>query len=574
MKENLEKIRHSLAHLMASAVYELMPEAKFGIGPTIEDGFYYDFELPRTLIPEDLEIIEKKIKKRIANKIDFEGKEILVDEGKKFFEAGKQPFKVELIEDLKQDGTKKVTIFKSGDFVDLCSGPHVKNSSEINPKAFKLISIAGAYWKGDEKNPMLQRIYGVAFESKKELDKYLKQKEEAKKRDHRVIGKKMDLFSFHKEAPGMPFWHPNGVIIFDTLVERWRKIQKKFGYSEIRLPDLLDIELWKRSGHYEHYKDGMFFTKNEGKTLALRPMDCPGAVLYYSENLHSYNEMPIRLNELGTVYRNEQSGELHGLMRVQEITQDDAHIFITEEMIEGEVTEVLKIMEKIYVPFDMEKGIFLATRPDNAMGDEKTWEKAEKALRKALERNKIKYGLKEKDGAFYGPKIDIHINDSLGRTWQMGTIQLDFFMPERFKLKYIDKNGKEKTPVMIHRALMGSLERFIGILIEHYGGHFPLWLAPEQARILPVSDKFNDYGEKIIAELQKAGIRTKLDDSNESLGKKIRNAEIEKVPYMLIIGEKEKESSSVAVRENQEGDMGIKNVNDLVKGMKKEIKKY
>lgn len=572
MGKNLETIRHSFAHVLAAAVYQMFPEAKFGIGPTIENGFYYDFELPRTLIPEDLEIIEGKMKDIIKSDVKFEKKEVEVSEAKKFFEEAKQPYKIELIEDLKAEEKKKVTIYKSGDFVDLCSGPHVESTKDLNPKAFKLTSIAGAYWRGNENNAMLQRIYGVAFEKEEDLKKFLAQEEEAKKRDHRVIGKAMDLFSFHEEAPGMPFWHGNGVIIFDTLVDRWRKIQESHGYLEIRLPDLLDQGLWVKSGHYDHYKDGMFFTGEKENKLALRPMDCPGAILYYQEKLHSYHEMPIRLSELGTVYRKEQSGELHGLMRVQHITQDDAHIFISEEMIEDEVIEVLKIMDEIYKPFDMKHEIFLSTKPDNAMGDIKTWQKAENALKSALKQNKTNYSIKEKDGAFYGPKIDIHLKDSLGRTWQTGTIQLDFFMPERFKLKYIDQNGKEKTPVMIHRALMGSLERFIGILIEHYGGLFPLWLAPEQVRILPISDKFNDYAQKALEELVAADIRAKIDDSNESLGKKIRNAELEKVPYMFIVGEKEKKAGTVSVRHHSKGDLGTKKLEEILKILVGEIK--
>jgi len=559
---NIETIRHSLSHVLAAAVLELYPDAKLGIGPAIDNGFYYDFDFAKDLIPEDLPKIEKKMHEIIKKDTMFEKEELDIDSAIKLF--SNQPYKVELITDLKSEKEDKVSTYKTGEFIDLCKGPHAANTLELENIAFELDKIAGAYWKGDEKNKMLQRIYALAFGTKDELEKYLEQRKEAKKRDHRKIGKELELFSFHEEGPGMPFWHPKGLLMFDILVDRWRKIQKEHGYREVRLPILLDVELWKRSGHFDHYKDGMFFTENEGKKLALRPMDCPGAILYYQEKLHSYQEMPIRLSELGTVYRKEQSGELHGLMRVQSITQDDAHIFITEEMIEEEIIKVIKIMEEIYQPFDLERKVYLSTRPDDAMGDIKIWQKAENALQSALDKNKIKYNIKEKDGAFYGPKIDIEVKDSLGRSWQTGTIQLDFFMPERFELEYVAKDGNKKRPVMIHRALMGSLERFIGIITEHYAGVFPIWLAPIQVIVLPISDKHVAYAKQVAETFKNKKIRVEIDDRTESIGKKIREAEMQKIPYMLIVGDKEVESKKVSVREYGSGDKGQKEIKYLV----------
>lgn len=559
---NIDAIRHSLSHVLAAAVMDMFPEAKLGIGPSIDTGFYYDFDLPRTLIPEDLKIIEKKMRDIIKKDYLIEQYDEPKDKSKEFLIKVNQTYKVELVDELKDD---KVSFYKLGNFVDMCKGPHVSSTGDLKSAGFKLDKIAGAYWRGDEKNKMMQRIYGLAFNSKEELKEFRVNREEAKKRDHRVLGKKLELFSFHEEAPGMPFWHPKGLVMFDILVNRWREIQNRHGYSEVRLPVMLDVNLWKQSGHYEHYKDGMFFTENAGKKMALRPMDCPGAVLYYKEKLHSYNEFPLRLSELGTVYRNEQSGELHGLMRVQQITMDDAHIFITEEMIESEITQVLKIVDEIYEPFDMEREIYLSTRPDDAMGDKEIWDKAETALKSALKTNNIKYSLKEKDGAFYGPKIDIQIKDSLGRTWQTGTIQLDFFMPERFELEYVVADGSKKRPVMIHRALMGSLERFIGILTEHYGGVFPVWLAPVQAKVLPISDKHIDYAKEVAKELMESNIRVEVDDRSESIGKKIRESEIQKIPYMLVVGDKEKEAKKIAVRKYGGDDKGQMSVSEIAK---------
>lgn len=535
--QELEIKRHSLAHILAAAVLKLYPETKFGIGPTIENGFYYDFDFTTPLTPEDLPKIEKEMREILKKDFKFERREVSAEEARKMFD--RQPYKLELIDDLVAAGEKELGIYVSGDFTDLCRGPHVDSSADLRGLALKLEKLAGAYWRGDEKRPMLTRIYALAFETQAELDEYLNMLEEAKKRDHRKLGKELDLFSFHEEAPGMPFWHDKGTTLFNLLAERWRRVQKRHGYIEVRCPAFLDVKLWKQSGHYDHYKDGMFFIKTEDKEMALRPMDCPGAILMYQETLHSYNDLPLRVSELGTVYRKEQAGELHGLLRVQSITQDDAHIFITENQIESEVTEVLKIMKELYQPFDLKTEVYLSTRPDDSMGDLKTWEKAEAALAEALKVNGVEYKINEKDGAFYGPKIDIKVKDSLGRTWQTGTIQLDFFMPEKFGLKYIGEDGKEHQPVMIHRALMGSLERFIGILIEHYAGNFPVWLAPVQIKILSVGEKHQEFCRGLYDEVSEGGLRAELDLSGETVGKKIRQAAMEKVPYILVIGDKE-----------------------------------
>ncbi len=576
-KNSIEKIRHSLSHVLAAAVLDMFPEAKLGIGPNIETGFYYDFDLPRTLIPEDLKLLEKKMNEIIKKDFPIEQYDEPKDKSKEFLMKANQTYKVELLDELEGDKVSFYAIRSRSrvgarddstgaiNFVDMCKGPHVESTGKLKSAGYKLDKIAGAYFRGDEKNKMLQRIYGIAFETKDELKDFVAKREEAKKRDHRVLGQKLELFSFHEEAPGMAFWHPKGLVIFELLVSRWREIQNRYGYKEVKLPVMMDVNLWKQSGHYEHYKDGMFFTENAGKKMALRPMNCPGIVLYYKEKLHSYNDLPLKISEPGTVYRNEQSGELHGLMRVQSITQDDAHIFLTEEMIESEITEVIKIMDEIYKPFDMKREIFLSTRPDDAMGDKKVWDKAEAALKSALKANNIEYSINEKDGAFYGPKIDIQIKDSLGRTWQTGTIQLDFFMPERFELEYVAKDGSKKRPVMIHRALMGSLERFIGVLTEHYGGAFPIWLAPIQVMVLPISDKHIEYAKEVASELGESNVRVEVDERSESIGKKIRESEIQKIPYMLVVGDKEESADKVAVRMYGKGDKGQMSLKEMVK---------
>lgn len=567
-----------MAHILAAAVYQMFPEAKFGIGPTIENGFYYDFELPRTLIPEDLEIIETKMREIIKANIKFQKKNIEITEAKKFFEEAKQPYKVELIDDLvnsKQltDNSRKVTIYKTGDFVDLCSGPHIESTKELSAVSWQLGPIAGAYWRGDEKNKMLQRIYGVAFETKKELANYLKLQEEAKKRDHKKLGKSLDLYFFDESAPGMAYFLPKGTILYNTILEFWREEHEKLGYQEIKSPLLNKQELYEISGHWDHYRDDMFIAKTEEKEVyGLKPMNCPNAMIVYASKKRSYKELPLRLSDCDALHRYERSGTLNGLFRVREFAQDDAHIFVREDKIEEEYQRIFEIVERFYSVFGLEYTYRLGTRPEKFMGDKKTWDKAEKILENLLEKTKKKFHLEKSEGAFYGPKIDILMKDSLEREWQMGTIQLDFQIPLNFKLKFTNEKGKEETPVVIHRVVYGSLERFIGILVEHYAGLFPLWVAPEQVRILPISDKFNDYAQGIVEKLKSAEIRAKLDNSNESLGKKIRNAELEKVPYMFIVGEKERKAGTVAVRHHSKGDLGTKKLEEILKTLINEIK--
>jgi len=572
--EKIEILRHSTSHVLATAVLEMFPEAKFAIGPAIENGFYYDFDLPRTLIPEDLEILEEKMKSIIKANFPFERKEISLEEALVHFQKANQPYKVELIEDLKKEGAKKVSVYKTNGFIDLCSGPHLESTGEIPTDAFKLTKISGAYWRGDEKNKMLQRIYGVAFGSKKELKEYLTMMEEAEKRDHRKIGKELDLFSFHDVAPGMPFFHPKGVIIYNELKNFWLEVQKDFDYDTILCPSMLDVSVWKKSGHWDHYKDDMYFIAAEKgeKQFALRPMDCPGAILIYNQSLKSYRDLPIRYSEPGLITRKEKSGQLGGLFRVQQFTQDDAHIFVSEDQIEEEIKRVLQLIDRIYTPFDLEYKAYLSTRPDDFMGDKLIWDKAEQNLKKILgEIYGENYGLKEKDGAFYGPKIDFQLKDSIGRTWQCATIQLDFQMPLKFNCKYIDDKGKEKTPVLIHRTIMGSFERFMGILIEHYAGAFPVWLSPVQAIILPVSEKFDNYAKSIYAQLATADIRVKLDNESESLGKRIHNAEKQKIPYMLIVGEKESTEKNITVRQRGVKEQYVLKLEKFIEKISKEI---
>ena len=590
-EKDLETIRHSFAHVLAAAVYQMFPEAKFGIGPTIENGFYYDFELPRTLIPEDLEIIESKMKDIIKAGIKFEGKEIKVAEAKKFFQEAKQPYKVELIKDLEKEGKKEVTIYKSGDFVDLCSGPHIESTKKLPPTSYKLTSIAGAYWRGDEKNAMLQRIYGVAFENQEELKDYLEKIEEAKKRDHKKLGRDLDLYFFDESAPGMAYFLPKGTILYNTILEFWREEHQKLGYQEIKSPLLNKQQLYEISGHWDHYREDMFIAKTEEKEVyGLKPMNCPNAMIVFASKKRSYKELPLRLSDCDVLHRYERSGTLNGLFRVREFAQDDAHIFVRENQIEKEYQRIFEIVERFYSVFGLEYSYRLGIRPEKFMGDEKTWGKAEKILENLLKKSKKKFHIEKGEGAFYGPKIDILMKDSLDREWQMGTIQLDFQIPLNFKLKFTGEKGREETPVVIHRVVYGSLERFIGILVEHYAGLFPLWVAPEQVRVLPISDKFNNYGGKVIADLEAAGIKVKLDDSNESLGKKIRNAELEKVPYIFIIGEREEKAETVAVRHHSKGvhpegslqgepsvraprgDLGTKKLEEILKILVSEIK--
>lgn len=545
---NLETLRHSTSHLLAAAVMELYPNTKLGIGPAIENGFYYDFDLPSEVLAkgglsmEDLPAIEKKMREIATKNLEFKKEEISKEEAREIFKN--QNYKLELINELPSE---KVTIYKTGDFIDLCAGPHLKNSAEL--KYFKLLSVAGAYWRGSENNPMLQRIYGTAWKSETELKKHLQNLEEAKKRDHRKIGQELDLFSFHNESPGMVYFHPKGKIIFEKLIVLSRKMQKE-DYLEVSAPNLLNVEVWKKSGHWEHYKDAMYFAggKDEEPRYGLRPMDCPGEILIYQTKTRSYRDLPLRYSEYGTITRKELSGTLSGLFRLQQFTQDDAHIFCTEEQISNEISGLIKLIDVVYHKFDLSYKVYLSTRPNGFMGKREAWERAEEDLRQALTKNKIEYTLKEGEGAFYGPKIDFDILDAMSRAWQCATIQLDFQMPEKFNLEYTSSDGKIKRPVIIHRTILGAIERFMGILLEHFNGALPIFLAPVQVIILPVSEKVFDYSCKVYSELKEADLRVDCDMSNETLAKKIREAELQKIPYILVVGEREEKAKTVAVR--------------------------
>jgi threonyl-tRNA synthetase len=565
MKVNLETKRHSLSHVLATAVIDMFTEAKLAIGPAIENGFYYDFDLPRTLIPEDLPLLEAKMKEILVGDFTFDRTDVPIKDALETAKKSKQIYKEELIEDLAEKGEKTVSFYRLDGFTDLCAGPHVENTKEIDPESFKLMSIAGAYWRGSEKNKMLQRIYGVAFEDKKELDEYLTQQEEAKKRDHRKLGTELDLFSFNDVGPGFPFWHPRGMTLRNTLTSYWREEHRKAGYVEISTPIILREELWHQSGHWDNYKNNMYFTKIDGQNYAVKPMNCPGGIQIYKNTLHSYRELPIRMAELGLVHRHELSGVLHGLFRARAFTQDDAHIYCTEDQIQAEVEGVVKLVEKIYKDFGFtDYHVELSTRPEKSIGTDEMWEKAERTMETVAKDMKLKFQINPGDGAFYGPKFDFHIKDSIGRTWQCATIQLDFSMPERFDLEYVDEEGNRKRPVMIHRTVLGSLERFIGVLLEHYAGALPAWLSPVQVKLLPVADRHIEYCEKLSAELSESGVRVSMDDSKESVGKKIRNAEMEKAPFMLVVGDKEIESGKLSVRSFAKGDLGQKTISELV----------
>ncbi len=567
---NAETMRHSFSHILAAAVLDMFPEAKMGMGPAIENGFYYDFDLPRTLIPEDLPILEKKMRQIVKKNEEFERADVSIKEALEISKKSKQDYKTELIKDLEKSGEKSVSFYKTGNFIDLCAGPHVASTNQLG--AFKLSHISGAYWKGDEKNKMLQRIYGYAFATQKELDEFLKNLEEAKKRDHRKIGKEMDLFSFHSEAPGMVFWHPKGMILREALMEPHKELHKKENYQTVSTPIMLSEKLWHRSGHWDNYKDEMYFSKVDNAKFAIKPMNCPGSILIYSTYPRSYREFPMRLYENGEIHRHELSGTLHGLFRVRAFRQDDAHIYLLPDQIEDEIKKIAKLTLNFYKICGFhEVNIEVSTRPEKSIGSDEIWEKSENILKKTMKDMDLKFQINEGDGAFYGPKIDFHIKDSLGRSWQCGTTQLDFAMPERFDLKYIDKDGKLKHPVMVHRTVIGSIQRFVGVLIEHYAGHFPLWLAPVQVKVIPVSEKFEKFARKIEKELIESDLRVEFDASDESVGKKIRNAELEKVPYMLILGEKEEKAGKVAVRSHKKGDEGQLELKKLIEKLQKEI---
>ncbi|ABR31176.1 threonyl-tRNA synthetase [Thermosipho melanesiensis] len=565
-KEAPEFFRHTMAHILAQAVMRIYGEenVRLGIGPTIENGFYYDFEiLNGTIKEEDLENIEKEMKKIIKEDLPIERFELPKDEAIDMMNKKGQIYKVELINEINDE---KVSFYKQGEFVDLCRGPHLPRTGMI--KHFKLLSASGAYWRGSEKNPMLQRIYGTAFATKEELENYLKMLEEAKKRDHRKLGPKLGLFFINTDvAAGMPIFLPKGTIILNELMAFSRSLHEEYGYTEVMTPLVMNVKLWYQSGHWDHYKENMYFTEKEEVEYAIKPMNCPGHILIYKNNVVSYRDLPIRLFEFGKVHRYERSGVLHGLLRVRAFTQDDAHIFCRQDQIEEEVSKVVKLIDQLYKPFGFSYRATLSTMPEDHMGDEETWEKATNALRKVLEDIKLEFEVAEGEGAFYGPKVDFHVRDSLGREWQCATIQLDFQMPERFELTYVDKDGIEKRPVMIHTAKYGSLERFFGILIEHFAGAFPLWLSPIQVVVLPVSDKYVSYARKIYSILMENGVRVSVDDRNETLGYKIREAQINKIPYMIIVGEREEESGKISIRSRdgvEQKDIAVEEFLDLL----------
>jgi len=560
--------RHTASHILAQAVKRLYPNVKLAIGPAIDNGYYYDFDVEKPFSVEELAQIEEEMKKIIKEDLKLERFVLPREEAIKYMEEKGEPYKVELIRDLPEGET--ISFYKQGDFVDLCAGPHVESTGKI--KAFKLLSVAGAYWRGNEKNKMLQRIYGTAFSKKSDLDEYLFRLEEAKKRDHRKLGKELDLFDIYEEGPGFPFFMPKGMVLRNLLESYWREEHQARGYQEIRTPIILNEDLWHRSGHWDHYKENMYFTKIDEGDFAIKPMNCPGGMLVYKRRLHSYRDLPQRLAELGLVHRHELSGALHGLMRVRCFTQDDAHIFMTPEQIKDEVLGVINLIDDFYNVFGFKYHVELSTRPEDSMGTDEQWEMATNALKDALDAKGMSYKINEGDGAFYGPKIDFHLEDSIGRTWQCGTIQLDFQMPQRFDLSYIGPDGEKHRPVMIHRVVFGSIERFIAILTEHFAGAFPTWLSPVQVKVLPLIEKHHQFADEVRAELEAKGIRVEVDYRNEKIGYKIREAQLEKIPYMLVIGDKEMENRAVAVRSRKDGDLGAMPLNDFVDKIVEEVK--
>lgn len=569
----IETLRHSCSHIMAAAVADIFSETKFGIGPTIEHGFYYDFDLPRALKPEDLPKIEKRMREIIKSNLPFEKEELTVEEAVKLFKKLKQPYKLELLKEIK---TKKVTIYKTGKFIDLCRGPHLASTGQVNSEAFKLTKIAGAYWQGNERNPMLQRIYGVAFKTKKELADYLKKQEQAEKRDHRILGQKLDLFSIDEEVgPGLILWHPKGALLRQIMEDFWTKEHLANGYQLVKTPHIGRIKLWQTSGHINFYKEDMFGPMEvEGDKYLIKPMNCPFAMKIYKSEIRSYRDLPIRWAELGTVYRYERSGVLHGLTRVRGFTQDDAHIICTPEQLTEELIKALRFGFKLLKAFGFKDyAIYLSTRPEKYAGTIKNWDKATKTLKYVLSKLKLKYEVDAGGGVFYGPKIDIKIKDSLGREWQCTTIQFDFNLPQKFEMTYIDKKGKKKEPYMVHRALLGSLERFVGILLEHYGGALPVWLAPVQAQVIPVGARHKKYAQKIAKDLSANEIRVEVKDQNETVSKKIREGELQKAPYLLVVGDKEKKENSVRVRDRKRGDIGMVKVDKFREKIILEIEK-
>ena len=560
--------RHTTAHIMAQAIKRLFPEVKLAIGPSIEDGFYYDIDSDEPITAEDLPKIEAEMKKIVKENLAITRFTKPRAEAIEFFKEKNEPYKVELIEDLPEDS--EISFYQQGEFVDLCAGPHLMTTKPV--KAFKLTSLAGAYWRGSEKNKMLTRIYGTSYTKKADLEEYITRMEEAKKRDHRKLGKELGLFMMKEEGPGFPFFLPKGMVLKNTLLDYWREIHNKAGYVEISTPIMLSRHLWETSGHWDHYKENMYTTVIDETDFAIKPMNCPGGILVYKSEPRSYRDLPLRMGELGLVHRHEKSGQLHGLMRVRCFTQDDAHIFMTPEQIRDEIKGVARLIDSVYQLFGFKYHVELSTRPEDSMGSDEDWEIATEGLRGALDDLGLDYVVNEGDGAFYGPKIDFHLEDSIGRTWQCGTIQLDFQLPLRFECEYIGADGEKHRPIMIHRVAFGSIERFIGILIEHFAGAFPTWLAPVQVKVLPISEKYMDYANKVMNDLKDAGIRTEIDDRAEKIGYKIREARLQKIPYMLVVGAKEEEEGKVSVRSRFMGDEGAKDLNEFIDSVKEEIK--
>ena len=567
-EHGLSTLRHTASHVLAQAVKRLYPEAKLAIGPSIADGFYYDIDFETPITADDLEKIEAEMKKIVKEALPVERFELPREEALALMEEKQEPYKVELIRDLPEGET--ISFYRQGEFTDLCAGPHLMNTKDVG-KAYKLTSIAGAYWRGDEHNKMLTRIYATAFGKKEELEAYLTMMEEAKKRDHRKLGRELGLFMMHEAGPGFPFFLPKGMVLKNTLLDYWREIHKKAGYVEISTPIILNRSLWETSGHWDHYKNNMYTTVIDEQDYAIKPMNCPGGVLVYASEPRSYRDLPLRMGELGIVHRHEKSGQLHGLMRVRCFTQDDAHIFMTPEQIKDEIKGVARLINEVYTLFGFQYHVELSTRPEDSMGSDEDWEMATEGLRSALEDLGLDYVVNEGDGAFYGPKIDFHLVDAIGRTWQCGTIQLDFQLPQRFELEYNGADGEKHRPIMIHRVVFGSIERFIGILIEHFAGAFPTWLAPVQVKVLPISDKYTDYASKVTDQLTEAGIRAELDTRSEKIGYKIREAQMQKIPYMVIVGQKEEEEGVISVRSRFAGDEGQKTLEEFTAALREEI---
>ena len=567
-EKGLAALRHTTSHVMAQAVKRLYPNTKLAIGPSIADGFYYDMEFETPLTSDDFEKIEAEMKKIVKEDLKIERFTLPREKAIEFMKEKEEPYKVELIEDLPEG--EEISFYQQGEFVDLCAGPHLMSTKEVG-KAFKIMSLAGAYWRGDEHNQMLTRLYATAFAKKDELEDYITMMEEAKKRDHRKLGKELGLFMMHEAGPGFPFFLPKGMVLKNTLLDYWREIHRKAGYVEISTPVILNRSLWETSGHWDHYKNNMYTTVIDGEDYAIKPMNCPGGVLVYASEPRSYRDLPLRMGELGLVHRHEKSGQLHGLMRVRCFTQDDAHIFMTPEQIKDEIKGVAGLINEVYSLFGFQYHVELSTRPEDSMGSDEDWEMATDALRSALDELQLPYVVNEGDGAFYGPKIDFHLVDCIGRTWQCGTIQLDFQLPQRFELEYVGADGEKHRPIMIHRVVFGSIERFIGILIEHFAGAFPTWLAPVQVKVLPISDKYMDYAQSVLNKLTEAGIRAEVDTRAEKIGYKIREAQTAKIPYMLVVGQKEEEENTVSVRSRAAGDEGARSLDTFIADILKEI---